>query len=136
MSLLSGFGSKIVLTVACFLSPSSVLTSPQINLHPILRSITGWIVKESASKCAGFTKQRKMPGVYSKNSFASTMVTWKCFLRSRAEKSPENAPPTMRTRRLWIGGIVPGGGGVILLLQVERHWDGKSALLRTERKWR
>ena len=48
------------------------LTSPQMYFTPIFRSKTGCRVKVSESRCAGFTKARRTPGVYSKYSFASS----------------------------------------------------------------
>merc|ERR1719401_1759345 len=81
------------LIVAVFFSPSSVFTSPQMNFTPILRSSTGCRVKVRESKWHGLTYARRTPGVYSKYSFASTTVTWKCFFISRAQNVPENWPP-------------------------------------------
>mmetsp|Transcript_14585 Transcript_14585/g.33383 ORF Transcript_14585/g.33383 Transcript_14585/m.33383 type:complete len:200 (+) Transcript_14585:924-1523(+) len=74
-SMVCRFSLNMGLIVAMRSSPSKCLTSPQMNLHPMRPSITGQSVNVNASKCFGFTYARNTPGVYSKNSFASTIVT-------------------------------------------------------------
>merc|ERR1719420_2526181 len=67
-----------------------------------------------------------MPGVYSKNSFASTTVTRKCFFKSRAEKLPEKAPPIMSTRRFgWPPVMLPTEIGGEKEAVTVREWEAR-----------
>merc|ERR1719335_1815839 len=71
--------SGVLLSIGVYVhsrfSPSRFVTSPQMNFTPIFHSRTGWDMKVSGPRWSGWTKARRMPGVYSKYSFASIRVT-------------------------------------------------------------